>query len=569
MDKEVQTVRSKNETLEKVSICTNRAGHKITTSEKRAHTVIGALLQEGTSALRPPYFNGQYYTHWKIRMEAFIKSYDVKVWRVIKKGDFPLLQSKQEKKPEGQINSKAKNLLYNSISGEEFEKISSYDTAKEMWDKLEVTYEDTGKEDESIEDMFGQFSKIVGDLQSFGRPYSSGEQVRKILRSLPTLWQPKVVALEYGDLDKLSYDELRGDLIAFEQTHIKKHGHEEKKKSVVSKSTIAGSDSEAEEGGDKHEDAISLFSRVVSNTTRRSKKNGRVNSSSRKGNEISEQKNNDRKCYKCGNYGHIQANCPELKRKLSKRNRKRKSSSIWSDEYMPDRNHNGVANLCFMARSETSEKRKSFGIWSDEDISDNDHEESTSNSIIAPSETSEVRFHDCDKCNELQSIVEQALDDMRKILDELMKIKREKKTLETQLEEYNKLKREKEEWDILLEEQEENVELRKQMNSLHISSRHHFDRPNKQAHFLNNFKLTDKGSTSRRPTSNKSTRESFKSTKAPAGKYSTSFVTCHYCGNFGHKAFASMGRKKNQYLVILFPLVATVLDGELAMDSLR
>ncbi|XP_019241007.1 PREDICTED: uncharacterized protein LOC109220995 [Nicotiana attenuata] len=352
------------------------------------HTVIGALLHEGTSALRPPYFIGQYYTHWKARMETFIKSYDVKVWRVIKKGDFPLLQSKSEKKPEGQvstepldiddyidehmvivqINSKAKNLLYNSISGEEFEKISSCDTAKEMWDKLEVTYEGTSKvketrinrlirdyelfqmkEDESIKDMFGRFSKIAGDLKSFGRPYSSGEQVRKILRSLPTLWQPKVVALEYGDLDKLSYDELRGDLIAFEQTHLKKHGHEEKKKSVVSKSTIAESESEAEEEGDKHEDDIALFSRVVSNTTRRSTKNGRVNSSSRKGNEISEQENNDRKCYKYGNYGHIQANCPELKRKLSKGNRKRKSSSVWSDEYMPDKNHNGVANLCLMA----------------------------------------------------------------------------------------------------------------------------------------------------------------------------------------------------------------------------
>ncbi|XP_019253943.1 PREDICTED: uncharacterized protein LOC109232643 [Nicotiana attenuata] len=173
-------------------------------------------------------------------MEAFIKSYDVKVWRVTKKGDFPLLQSKPKKKPEGQvstetldiddytdehmvivqINSKANNLLYNAISGEEFERISSCDTAKEMWDKLEVTYEGTGKDDESIEDMFGRFSKIVEDLKSFGRAYSSGEQVRKILRSLPTLWQPKVVALEYGDLDKLSYDELRGDLTDFEQNHL-------------------------------------------------------------------------------------------------------------------------------------------------------------------------------------------------------------------------------------------------------------------------------------------------------------------------------------------------------------
>ncbi|XP_075091499.1 uncharacterized protein LOC142171707 [Nicotiana tabacum] len=151
-------------------------------------------------------------------------------------------------------NSKEKNLLYNAISREEFEKISSCDTTKEILDKVKVTYKGTGKvkdicinplirdyelfqmkDDESIEDMFDRFSKIVGDLKSFGRPYSSGEQIKKILRSLPNLWQPNVVALEYGDFDKLSYDELHGDLIAFEQTHIKRHGHEKKKKSVASK----------------------------------------------------------------------------------------------------------------------------------------------------------------------------------------------------------------------------------------------------------------------------------------------------------------------------------------------
>ncbi|XP_075103450.1 uncharacterized protein LOC142178030 [Nicotiana tabacum] len=321
-------------------------------------------------------------------MKAFIKSYDVKVWRVIKKGDFPLLQSKPEKKPEGQVSTEILNIdgyidehmdivhtiqrqkIYYTmlISGEEFEKISSCDIVKEIWDKLEVTYEGTGKvketrinllirdyelfqmkNDESIEDMFGQFSKIVGDLKSFGRPYSSGEQVRKILRSLPTLWQPKVNTLEYRDLEKLLYDELRGDLIAFEQTYLKNHRHEEKKKSVASKSTIAESEGEDEEEGDKHQDDIALFSRVVSNTTQRSKNNRSGKSSSRKGNEISEQKNNDRKCYECGNYGHIQANCPELKKKLSKGNRKRKSSTVRSDEYMPDKDHSGAVNLCFMA----------------------------------------------------------------------------------------------------------------------------------------------------------------------------------------------------------------------------
>lgn len=38
-----------------------------------------------------------------------------------------------------------KYLLYNAISGEEYQKITSGETAKEIWDKLEVTYEGNGK----------------------------------------------------------------------------------------------------------------------------------------------------------------------------------------------------------------------------------------------------------------------------------------------------------------------------------------------------------------------------------------------------------------------------------------
>nr|XP_016499475.1 PREDICTED: uncharacterized protein LOC107818064 [Nicotiana tabacum] len=94
-----------------------------------------------------------------------------------------------------QVNAKARNLLYNSISGEEDEKISSCDTTKEMQDKLKVTYEGTSKVKEirinllvhdyelfqmkegvSIEKIFSRFSKIIGDLKTFDKHNSSGDQ---------------------------------------------------------------------------------------------------------------------------------------------------------------------------------------------------------------------------------------------------------------------------------------------------------------------------------------------------------------------------------------------------------
>ncbi|XP_070032064.1 uncharacterized protein [Nicotiana tomentosiformis] len=160
---------------------------------------VGALFQEGTSQVRPPYFNRQHFSHWKVRMENYAKSYDVKVWHVIKKENYPLPTAAQppadpenidkytdEKMAVVQVNAKARNLLYNTISGEEYEKISSCDMTKEMWDKLEVTYKGTSKvketrinmlvhdyelfqikKRESIEEMFARFSKIIGDLKAF------------------------------------------------------------------------------------------------------------------------------------------------------------------------------------------------------------------------------------------------------------------------------------------------------------------------------------------------------------------------------------------------------------------
>ncbi|XP_075112285.1 uncharacterized protein LOC142182172 [Nicotiana tabacum] len=207
-------------------------------------------------------------------MEIYAKSYDIKVWRVIKKENYPLPAVAQppadpediDEYTDGQmtvvqVNAKVRNLLYNAISGEEYEKISTCNIAKEMWDKLEVTYEGTSKikEGESIEEMFAGFSKIISDLKAFGTPYSRGYQVRKIMRSLPTTWQTKVVALESQYLNKLSYDEPRGDLIAFKKTQLKKTNQEEKKKTIAFKATTERTNNDIDDDPKALEEEIAMF----------------------------------------------------------------------------------------------------------------------------------------------------------------------------------------------------------------------------------------------------------------------------------------------------------------------
>ncbi|GAV58048.1 UBN2 domain-containing protein, partial [Cephalotus follicularis] len=113
-----------------------------------------------------------------------------------------------------QLNSKAKHVLFCAMGTNEFNRISSCDTAKEMWDLLEVTYEGTNQVKESkismlvheyelfmmhnvecISDMFTRFTTIANSLKNLGKSYSNEELVRKILRCLPKNWTPKVTAI--------------------------------------------------------------------------------------------------------------------------------------------------------------------------------------------------------------------------------------------------------------------------------------------------------------------------------------------------------------------------------------
>ncbi|XP_075103477.1 uncharacterized protein LOC142178053 [Nicotiana tabacum] len=117
-----------------------------------------------------------------------------------------------------------------------------------MWDKLEVTYERTSKvketrikllvydyklfqmkEEESMEEMLGRFSKIIGDLKAFGKPYSS----------------------------------------ALEKTHLKKMRQEEKKKIVPFKTITNEPENDIDDDPEALEDEISMVSRNMNELMRR------------------------------------------------------------------------------------------------------------------------------------------------------------------------------------------------------------------------------------------------------------------------------------------------------------
>ncbi|GAV86693.1 UBN2 domain-containing protein, partial [Cephalotus follicularis] len=191
-------------------------------------------------------------------MTIFLQSLDYQLWHIIVNGPrMPTrtIEGVVSPKPENeyndndfrmlQLNSKANHVLFCAIDPNEFNRISSCDSAKEMWDLLEVTYEGTNQvkeskismlvheyelffmhENESISDMFTRFTTIINSLKNLGKSYSNQELVRKILRCLP-----------------------KSSLMTHETT-MKNHEHVEvkKKKSIALKASKE--ESESDEDGD-------------------------------------------------------------------------------------------------------------------------------------------------------------------------------------------------------------------------------------------------------------------------------------------------------------------------------
>ncbi|GAV65262.1 LOW QUALITY PROTEIN: zf-CCHC domain-containing protein/DUF4219 domain-containing protein/UBN2 domain-containing protein, partial [Cephalotus follicularis] len=159
-----------------------------------------------------PFFDRNNYSFWKTRMTIFLQSLDYKLWHIIVNG--PRMRTRTiegvvSPKPENeyndkdfrmlQLNSKSKHVLFCAVGPNEFNWISSCDSAKEMWDLLEVTYEGTNQvkekismlvheyelffmhDNESISDMLTRFTTIINSLKNLGKSYSNQELVRKIL----------------------------------------------------------------------------------------------------------------------------------------------------------------------------------------------------------------------------------------------------------------------------------------------------------------------------------------------------------------------------------------------------
>ncbi|XP_070050879.1 uncharacterized protein [Nicotiana tomentosiformis] len=304
-------------------------------------------------------------------------------------------------------NFRAKKILIYGIGLDKYNRISACQSAKEIWEALQTKHEETThvkqskidmltteyelfrmKDDESIQDMHTRFTSIINKLHSLGEIIPRNKLVRKILYVLPSSWESKVNAItEAKDLQKLTMDELVGNLKTYEMMKKKDNERRELKKEKIPVPKTDSNDS----GG---EDADMAY------LTKRFQKMVHRNGGIPKGGSSSKPKGYDI-CRKCGKPGHFIKYCPLLKQdqykhntnKAAKRNQvpdkrfKRKdvadnivqqALSAWGDSFSESEEDDGQGESSMMAvESEATEYDSIFTLMaqSDDDEDDNDDDE--------------------------------------------------------------------------------------------------------------------------------------------------------------------------------------------------
>ena len=170
-----------------------------------------------------------------------------------------------------------------ALNMDEFFRVSQCNSAKEMWEILEVTHEGTDdvkrarkhtliqeyeffrmQPEETMAYVQKRFTHILNHLTGIGKVFDKEELNIKVLKCLDRSWQPKETAIsETRDLSKLSTAALFGKLMEheLELKRLKEQETMERRTKGIALKTSIEHDTCEEEENPEHDETLSLLTR--------------------------------------------------------------------------------------------------------------------------------------------------------------------------------------------------------------------------------------------------------------------------------------------------------------------
>jgi hypothetical protein len=299
---------------------------------------------------KPPHFNGEDYSFWSHKMRSHLFSLHPSIWEIVENGmhfdstDNPVFIIEQIHK-----NAQATTVLLASLCRDEYNKVSSLDNAKQIWDTLKIPHEGNDAtmitKMELVEGELGRFTMIRGEeltqtynrlktlvnkIRSYGNTrWTDHDVVRLMLRSFIVI-DPHLVNLihENPRYTKMTPEEILGKFVSG-RIMVKEARYVDDAlngplpvyepqpvtlKATSSREALPSKVAQVE-AARLNEDEMALIIKRFKTTLKGRKEYPNKNKTRGK-----------RSCFKCGKTGHFIAQCPDNDQEQERHGKKEKKN---------------------------------------------------------------------------------------------------------------------------------------------------------------------------------------------------------------------------------------------------